>query len=117
MASIAGHLAEYRALRREVETSTLALATSVDGRRFTCQAAPGPLALGAGGYVEMEGTGGHWLGQLMSLEIEHADAGQVGWSGDTALSSPLRTRFARGAGAVLTGPPQPFHDAAIRPAG
>ncbi len=36
--TLAGRLAEYRIMRREMEASVLPLATSVDGRRFTFQA-------------------------------------------------------------------------------
>ncbi len=94
----------------------LALATSVDGRRFTFQAPLEPLELRAGGYVELQTPAGRWLGQLLSLEIARGDAGEVGWTGETTLSSRVTFRLATGEGAVLSGPPVPFHDAVIRPA-
>jgi hypothetical protein len=114
--TLAGRLGEYRALRHEIEASILALATSVDGRRFTFQAPLEPLELRAGGYVELETPGERRLGQLLSLEIASIDAGQVGWTGETTLSSHVTSRLATGEGAVLSGPRVPFHDAAVRPA-
>ncbi len=116
MSSLAGHLAEFRALRHDIEANVLAIATSVDGRRFTFQAPLEPLDLRAGGYVEIEGTRGRRLGQLLSLEIASADAGEIGWTGEATLSTRIMIHQARGEGAVLAGPATPFHDAAIRPA-
>jgi DNA helicase HerA-like ATPase len=115
--TLGGRLAEYRALRHEIEANVLALATSVDGRRFTFQAPLEPLELRAGGYVELETPAGRWLGQLLSLDIARIDAGEVGWTGDATFSSHVTSRLATGEGAVLSGPPVPFHDAVIRPAG
>jgi DNA helicase HerA-like ATPase len=115
--SLGGRLAEYRALRHGIEANVLALATSVDGRRFTFQAPLEPLELRAGGYVEIETPAGRWLGQLLSLDIARIDAGEVAWSGEASFSSQVRARLATGEGAVLSGPAVPFHDAAIRPAG
>ena len=114
--SLGGRLAEFRALRHEIEANVLALATSVDGRRFTFQAPLEPLELRAGGYVELTTPSGRWLGQLLSLEITRIDAGEIGWAGEATLSSHVTTRLAAGEGAILSGPPAPFHDAGVRPA-
>ena len=115
--SLGGRLAEFRALRHEIEANILALATSVDGRRFTFQAPLDGLELRTGGYVELETPAGRWLGQLLSLEIARVDAGEVGWTGEANFSSHVTSRLAVGEGAILAGPPVPFHDAGIRPAG
>jgi DNA helicase HerA-like ATPase len=70
--------------------------------------------LRAGGYVVL-GSGA--LGQLTALEIARADAGEVGWSGgDTTMSSRVQIRLATGAGGLLGGRGEPFHDALVRPA-
>jgi hypothetical protein len=114
--SLRGRLAEFRALRHEIEANVLALATSVDGRRFTFQAPLEPLELRAGGYVELETPAGRWLGQLLSLEITRIDAAEASWAGEAAFSSHVIARLATGEGTVLSGPPVPFHDAALRPA-
>jgi DNA helicase HerA-like ATPase len=102
-------LAEYRDVREQLERSILALATSVDGSRFTFQTSLHDLELEAGAYVVLEGDGGVRLGQLLSLEFGSDDA--------TGSGLPqVRIRFARGDGAVLEGDGRPFHDATVRPA-
>ncbi len=115
-ASLQARIAEYRALRHDIESSILALATSIDGRRFTFQAPLEPLELRAGGYVELKTPTGRWLGQLLSLEVASIDAGEVSWTGGADLSSRVRSRLAAGEGQILSGPAEPFHDAVIRPA-
>jgi DNA helicase HerA-like ATPase len=113
-ATLSDHLADYRRLRREIETNVLPLATSVDGRRFSFQAPLDTLSLRVGGYVVLEGIG---LGQVVALDIGLADAGELGWSGgDTAMSSRVRIRLAQGVGYLLDGGGEPFHDAMLRPA-
>jgi len=111
--TLAGRLAEYRIMRREMEASVLPLATSVDGRRFTFQAPLEPLALRIGGYVVLESPGGRRLGQVLSLGVVSTDAGEIGWEG---ASTHMTLRLARGDGVILDGPRDPFHDAAVRPA-
>ena len=115
-ASLPGRLAEFRALRHDIESSILALATSIDGRRFTFQAPLEPLELRAGGYIELQTPAGHWLGQVLSLEIASIDAGEVSWAGEASLSTHVRSRLAVGEGQILAGAAVPFHDAVIRPA-
>ena len=111
--SLAGRLADYRVMRRQLEASVLALATSVDGHRFSFQARLEPLALRVGGYVILESAGPPRLGQVLSLEVAQADAGEIGWEGAT---THMTIRLARGEGVVLDGPLEPFHDAIARPA-
>ena len=113
-ATLAAHLADYRALRRELESSILPIATSVDGRRFTFQSPLDPLALRVGGYVTI---GNDRLGQVTSLDLTTFDAGELGWGGDGVMTkSTVRIRVATGAGELLGGDGTPFHDAPLRPA-
>ncbi len=112
-ATLAAHLADYRALRRELESSILSIATSVDGRRFTFQAPLESLELRVGGYVTL---GGERLGQITSLAMLQTDAGDIGWSGEREMSTTVRIRAASGEGQVLGGDGSPFHDAVLRPA-
>ncbi len=114
-ATLAAHLADYRSLRRELESNILAIATSVDGRRFEFQAPLEPLELRVGGYVTL---GDERLGQITSLGVVSTDAGEIGWNGDSAMSqsTTLRIRAASGVGQVLGGDGTPFHDASLRPA-
>src|SRR3954452_9439035 len=102
-------LAEYRDVREQLERSILALATSVDGRRFTFQTSLHGLELEAGGYVAIEDEEGSRLGQLLSLVPDSDDAPGPGLP-------HVRIRFGRGEGAVLEGDGRPFHDATVRPA-
>jgi DNA helicase HerA-like ATPase len=121
--SIAGgagqHLEDYRALRARLEESVLALATSVDGRTFEFQAPLHGLMLPPGGYAMLAHGTGERLAQVLSVQLDRIDAGEVGWEGGgdaPELRSRLVIRAARGEGAVLTGDGAPFHDALVRPA-
>jgi DNA helicase HerA-like ATPase len=114
--TLAARLVHYRSLRRTVETNVLALATSIDGREFRFQAPLEALDLEVGGYVVLETEAGERLGQVLSLEAAHTDIGEIGWPGDISMSSRVIIRHAQGAGALLDGPPVPFHDAVVRPA-
>src|SRR3954469_4718922 len=111
--TLAARLADYRTMRRDIESNVLPLATSGDGRRFSFQAPLDPLALQVGGYVVLESTGEPRLGQVHSLAVAHHDAGEIGWEG---ASPRLTIRLAQGDGVVLGGPEGPFHDAIVRPA-
>jgi DNA helicase HerA-like ATPase len=115
-ATLAARLADYRVLRRDIETNVLPLAGSVDGRRFTLQAPVEGLQMRVGGYVALESLGRPRLGQVLALTIAEADAGEIGWSGETTLSTRVRIRLVQGEGVVLDGPSEPFHDAVVRPA-
>jgi uncharacterized protein len=120
MAGVTQRLDAYRSLRSEIEASILPLATSVDGRRFSFQAAIEGLRLRLGGYVVLEGGEGAPLGQVRSLEVAEVDIGQVGLppedpdGGD--LQARLPIRLARGEGVILDSGIGPFHDRPLRPA-
>ncbi|HWM11067.1 MAG TPA: ATP-binding protein [Solirubrobacteraceae bacterium] len=106
----------YRSLRAEIESSILPLATSVDGRRFSFQAAIEGLELRLGGYVVL---GDAALGQVRSLDVAEMDLGQVGLppgDGEMQLSARMPIRLARGEGVILDGHAGPFHDHPLRPA-
>jgi DNA helicase HerA-like ATPase len=115
-------LERFRAVRRELETAVLPLATSLDGRRFTFQASLHGLALRLGGYVVVERGGGQRLGQVLELEPAQASGAELVLPREdededgVALRAGVTIRFARGAGAVLEGEETPFHDATVRPA-
>jgi DNA helicase HerA-like ATPase len=120
MAAITQRLEAYRSLRSRIETSILPLATSVDGRRFSFQAAIDGLVLQLGGYVVLEGGDGAPLGQVRSLEVAEVDMGQVGLppeaDDDAVLQARLPIRLARGEGVILDAGVGPFHDRLVRPA-
>jgi DNA helicase HerA-like ATPase len=115
----AEHLAEYRALRAELEASVLPLATSVDGRTFEFQASLHELGLPPGGYAMLEHATGDRLAQVLSVGLQRVDAAEIGWEGTgggPGVRSRLVLRAASGQGTVLSGDGMPFHDAAVRPA-
>jgi DNA helicase HerA-like ATPase len=116
--AMAAQLADYRALRRQLEEAILPLATSVDGRRFTFQAPLHDLRLQPGGYVELDLGDRELLGQVLGLHVQATEAADVGWRRDesTSMSSRLTLRLSQGDGVVLDGNEAPFHDAAVRPA-
>ena len=116
---IESQLDEYRALRSSLEERILAMASSVDGRRFELQAPLRGLELPPGGYAMLESGGTARLGQVLSLRLDHVDAAEVGWEGSgggPAIRSRLSIRVAHGEGVILSGDGAPFHDAAIRAA-
>jgi DNA helicase HerA-like ATPase len=118
--TLAQGLERYRALRRELETAILPLATSLDGRRFTFQASLHGLELQLGGYVVMERDGRSSLGQVLDLEMHTAPGAEIdipsGGDEDARLKAGITLRLARGSGALLEGDETPFHDATLRPA-
>jgi len=113
-------LERFRAVRRELETAILPLATSLDGRRFTFQASLHGLALRLGGYVVVEHEGGRRLGQVLEIEPAQASGAELDLPGEAdggvAMRAGVSLRFARGSGALLEGEEAPFHDATVRPA-
>jgi Helicase HerA, central domain len=113
------HLEQYRELRSRLEANILPLATSVDGRSFDFQAPLHGLVLPPGGYAILEHGTGERLAQVLSVRLDHTDAAEVGWEGSgdgPGIRSRLVIRRAVGAGRVLSGDGQPFHDAVVRAA-
>ena len=88
----------------QLEAAVPAVATSVDGRRFSFQASLHGLAFEPGSYVVLEDGGGKRLGQIVTVELARSETG-----GSVV-------RHAAGEGSVLDGPAASFHDAAVRPA-
>jgi hypothetical protein len=115
---VQGHADTYRDLRRQVEEAIHPLATSVDGRHFTCQLSPHDLELQVGGYVSLEAGDGTRLGQLVDLDLEFVDGPEIdaGRDGDTRIASTLKLRVVLGKGVVRHGATTPFHDAVLRAA-
>ena len=113
---LAARVAHFRDLRRSVEANVLAQATSVDGQRFEFQASLTSLDLRIGGYVVLETGAGDRFGQITSLEVTRTEAGEVGWGGDTSMTSRIVIRGAQGEGTLLDRSPESFHDARVRPA-
>jgi hypothetical protein len=97
-------------MRDALEATVSPLATSVDGRRFEYQASLHQLQLETGGYVAIESEGEIRLGQVLSLQVEHHEAGALDRPGKILI------RVAGGNGAMLEGDGRPFHDAPVRPA-
>ena len=118
--TIERRVAAFRAVRRELETAVLPLATSVDGRRFTLQAPLGMLGLTPGAYVHLDLGEEQRLGQLDAVELGRLEGTEV----DVPRSedapdggrTPVSIRYLHGLGMVLDGDGSPFHDAAVRAA-
>jgi DNA helicase HerA-like ATPase len=99
----------FREVRRELEGSVLAMATSVDGRGFVLQSPVGDLALRIGGYAVLEASDGPRLGQVLELELDSVEIDAGGAAGRV----PVRALRGRG---ELLDKGVPFHDAPLRPA-
>ena len=92
---IEGRLEEYRSLRSRLEEQILAIASSLDGRRFELQVPLKGLDLPPGGYAMLEDDGGQRLGQVLSMRLEHVDAAELGWeAGDDGRRSAAGSRSA-----------------------
>lgn len=114
-------IADYRALREQLERAVLPLASSLDGRRFSVQASLHDLQLRPGGYVALDdGRGGTRLGLLESLELVREEAANLALPVEgtplASVSTRLVVRSARGAGRLVDDDPRSFHDASARPA-
>jgi hypothetical protein len=114
-------LERLRELRRRAEESVLALATSIDGRRFAFQAPLRGDAVRPGGYVVLEAGGAPRLGQCLQTELAQLTAADVdvppGEDGEAlGFRTQVGIRALRGEGLVLEGDGAPFHDAPLRPA-
>jgi DNA helicase HerA-like ATPase len=97
--------------RRDLEASVSAVASSVDGRRFSFQCSIHDLALKAGGYASIDGR----LGQVHAVEAAWVQGPELvaAVAHEVADASRLRIALARGHGVVLDGDGTSFHDAAI----
>jgi DNA helicase HerA-like ATPase len=102
-------LATFRAHRRELEAAILALATSLDGRRFSFQASLHELDLQTGGYVMLEAKGSARLGQVVGMRLAREEVAGV-------EGTEIPVRHVQGEGTILEGSDRPFHDAALRAA-
>ena len=71
----------FRSLRRRVEEALLPLATSIDGRHFTCQLSPHGLDVRTGGYVVIEDGGTSRIGQILDLALVEVDGPELGSGG------------------------------------
>src|SRR3954465_4016610 len=111
-AAVALHVAQYRQTREYVERHILALATSVDGVRFTLQASLHDLTLRRGGYALLELDGRTWLGQVTDVRVETQLADNSGPSG----GPDVRVSAAAGDGIILDPVGVPFHGASAREA-
>jgi hypothetical protein len=113
-------LAQFRSVRRELESAVLPLATSIDGRRFSFQASLHGLALRLGGYVVLEHDGIERLGQILALGLDQREGTELDLPADAGAPVGVRTqvmiRHAHGEGAILDGDATPIHDATVRPA-
>ena len=90
--------------RQQLEAEIPAVATSVDGRRFSFQASLHGLEFEPGSYVVLDDGDGSRLGQIVTVELARTE------TADSVI------RHAAGEGGVLEGPATSFHDAAVRPA-
>jgi uncharacterized protein len=107
----------FREARRNLETSVLPLATSVDGRRFSFQVSLHDLQLQIGGYVVLEDGGVSRLGQVLALELDQLST-ELMLPAQTLGAQETRTqvqiRYGRGEGIILEGDSATFHDALVR---
>ncbi len=89
------------------------LATSVDGRTFSFHAPLDDLPFRVGGYVVQVDGDDHWLGQVLTLELDHIDI-EPGPFASESLGG-RRIAAAAATGSVLGGG-RPFHDVLLAPA-
>src|SRR5262252_111753 len=111
-------LDSFSEMRRSLEASVLALATSVDGRRFSLQTSLYGLQLQAGGYVVLEGDGVSRLGRVLTLELDRELSTELTLSARTGDArdtlGQVQIRYARGEGIIVEGDSAPFHDVLVR---
>ena len=91
---ITEQLARYRNVRDHIEREALPLATSVDGRRFECQASLHGLRLRRGGYVTLESDSGARLGQITELSSRTIEAAVATGEGGTTPTCWCGSRWA-----------------------
>jgi len=111
-------LDSFSEMRRNLESSVLPLATSVDGRRFSLQTSLYGLQLQAGGYVVLEGDGVSRLGRVLTLELDRELSTELTLSARTGDArdtlGQVQIRYARGEGIIVEGDSAPFHDVLVR---
>src|SRR5215472_73310 len=111
-------LDSFSEMRRNLESSVLPLATSVDGRRFSLQTSLYGLQLQAGGYVVLEGDGVSRLGRVLTLELDRELSTELTLSDRTGDArdtlGQVQIRYARGEGIIVEGDSAPFHDVLVR---
>ena len=97
--------------RRALEAAVSAVASSVDGRRFTFQWSIHDLSVKTGGYASIDGR----LGQVHAVEAAWAEGPELSAavSEEVTDASHLRIALARGHGVLLDGDGTPFHDLPI----
>ena len=97
--------------RRSLEASVAAVASSVDGRRFTFQWSIHDLSVKVGGYASIDGR----LGQVHAVEAAWVEGPELlaAVSAEMTDAPNLRIALARGHGVIVDGDGTPFHDLAI----
>ena len=97
--------------RRSLEASVAAVASSVDGRRFTFQWSIHDLSVKIGGYASIDGR----LGQVHAVEAAWVEGAALiaAVTEEVTDASHLRIVLARGHGVLLDGDGTPFHDVPI----
>ena len=97
--------------RRSLEASVAAVASSVDGRRFTFQWSIHDLSVKIGGYASIDGR----LGQVHAVEAAWVEGAALiaAVTEEVTDASHLRIVLARGHGVLLDGAGTPFHDVPI----
>jgi len=88
-----------------------AVASSVDGRRFTFQWSIHDLSVKVGGYASLDGR----LGQVHAVEAAWVEGAALiaAVTEEVTDASHLRIALARGHGVLLEGDGAPFHDVPI----
>ena len=121
-ANLTSALGDFASLRRRLESSLPAEATSVDGHTFSYQAPVGSRVVPPGGFVALVDGNRRALGQVLNqvLSVREgpstgatiAERGLGGGDG-LALTANVRLRVIEGSGRILVGAGEPFVDAAI----
>jgi uncharacterized protein len=113
---------DFTSLRRRLENSVVAGATSVDGRTFAYQVPIGSRVVSPGGFITLVDGERRALGQVLDqvLAVREgpatgASVDEPGLDGDgrLALTAQVRLRVIEGQGRILLGDGRPFVDAGI----
>lgn len=123
--SLESALSAFQDLRRRLEQSFRAQATSVDGRVFTYEAPVGSDLVPPGGFVALVDGDRRALGlvldQALGVRAGPAtgvtlDEAGLGGAGNLTLDANVRLRVVEGGGRILAGDARPFVDAVLEPA-